>query len=211
MKTCFGAWRYSSSKERLTIGGLGETFNDARPGRAFKQMKPNENLRSTVFLIQSEALYFAIFDKRSSVNTREAGREAWGNLGDLQDFWRRQVSERGLLVWMLLADGVFRIAVTVGPPGYTPQIPEARLDTFTAHEGGTGFLVCPSGALVVNSLARLGEEDLEPVMEVEPGVYRVWLELDDEQVRRHEFLDQLSQYPPGDGPDWVLHLSPAAQ
>jgi hypothetical protein len=58
----------------------------------------------------------------------------------------------------------------------------------------------------VASLHELGAADLRPVVEVEPGTYRVDFAEDFEEVNKHYEFDGEIDYPASDGPDWVLTL-----
>jgi hypothetical protein len=120
--------------------------------------------------------------------------------GRLMERARRGV----LLAWTLTLDGVFRVIIEIGQP----LAPDANPTSLIDNLGGplVANLVCPSGRLIVGCLSRLGERRA-PVATVEPGTYRVHFTHDDDEEYKHMLLQAISDYPPGEGPDWKLMLN----
>lgn len=173
-------------------------------------------LRRATVILESEGMYLALFDRQSPANDPEhyralqimqeaAGREE----GAFNDYWSGLAAEGHLLVWPLLFDGVFRVDLCASPP---ETLPDALSPEWLNHGAeGSPRLVAPSGELVVCSLHRLGDPALETCLSVSPGEYSVRLYGDDTAQSRHEFLTGVETYPAGDGPDWLLSLSPEAR
>ncbi len=169
-------------------------------------------------LIVTEGMYLAIFDRLSAVNRpgvwdeameqarQRAGKEEWQTLLYFNGYWRERADARELLAWILLFDGVFRVAVKVFANSSAYKSFEGEEDRFVGQDHGTGSLFCPSGEIIVENLPKLGLNVLRPMVVVPPGVYRVRLVSSSEQVNEHSFLEHLDEYPEGEGPDWILYL-----
>jgi hypothetical protein len=169
-------------------------------------------------LIATEAMYLAVFDRLSPANrlriqeeawdlaAQRAGDEKWQTLLYFNGYWRDRADARELLAWTLLHDGVFRIRIEASNVPFVTEPVEGKEDRFVGQDGGKGFLACPSGEIIVDSLSRLGEVDLCSTVIVPPGLYQVWLTCDCDQVNEHSFLERLDEYPEADGPDWILYL-----
>lgn len=163
-------------------------------------------------IIKTEACYIGLFDAASPANkpalaaelmrsaiARSAEQALWRFNGSLADAGRRGE----LVSWFVLFDGVYKAALSVVPPHFTlPPTEQAA-----PHPGGKVHpLVCPSGRIILTTLQRLNASDPTPAVVVEPGSYRVVVQFDTDQEAKHAFLDDLSQYASGDGPDWRIFL-----
>jgi hypothetical protein len=108
------------------------------------------------------------------------------------------------LSWITLFDGVFKVEVRI--LAEQPKVDfggEARSQFLGAVE--TNLLYCPSGKIVVDSLARLGSSSA-PIITVTPGTYRVGLVRNDTEESKHGFLESESLYPADEGPDWIIYM-----
>lgn len=166
------------------------------------------------FLVQTSSLYAAICDQGSPAWQAGFMTRIWADAGSqaeqqglapemqlfvFNDLLTAMAREGQLLPWTLLFDGVFRVSVELGE-----DVPMATGDL--GSPVATADLVCPTGRLVVACLGRLGET-CPPVIQLDPGVYRVTLKRDETQEFEHMLLDAPQAYPAGQGPDWHLTLS----
>jgi hypothetical protein len=58
----------------------------------------------------------------------------------------------------------------------------------------------------VASLGDLGQDQLEPIIGVDPGIYRVVLTRDYDVEYEHFFVEEVSDYCPAGGPDWRVYM-----
>ena len=172
---------------------------------------------NSAYLVKTESCYAAICDEGSPVNrlgfmdielesakklALQEGMEDFFSLFIFNDRLMHAASQGALLSWTLLFDGVFRAEAQV-----TPQL-QAQA-TETGHLGSSvfaGTLACPTGRLIVTCLSRLGELH-QPIIEVEPGVYQVVVERDEDAEFEHSHIESLARYPVGLDPDWSIKLS----
>jgi hypothetical protein len=167
-------------------------------------------------LVVGDCCYFGIFDSNSLVNCggkwdeafqsakRLAGREGWSALFHLNQSWIDLAGEGALLSWITLFDGVFKVEVRLLPDQPVVEFGEEERRQFLG-EGKKNLLYCPSGNIVVDSLARLGSSSV-PLITVAPGTYKVGFVRNDSEESKHEFLDDESLYPVDEGPDWIIYL-----
>ena len=80
---------------------------------------------------------------------------------------------------------------------------------FLTHASG-GRLLCPSGRILLGSLAQLGDAPWAEAIRVDPGVYELSLSPSVDQQLLHRDPESLDDYPAGDGPDWTVYLDPLA-
>jgi hypothetical protein len=172
----------------------------------------------TETLIKTAGCYLGIFDQASAVHRQESlssifegGRVAAERAGNpsLSLFYIAerfvQRARRGeILVWIVLFDGCFKAQIKVlsKDEEFVPE--KMHNSKFLADE--IHDLDCPTGRVVVTSLHNLGDVNLSPTIEIDPGLYRVGLIQDLEQETKHEFLDQEINYPATDRADWYLSL-----
>lgn len=168
-------------------------------------------------LVKTEAFYGALLDEGSPANTPgfmtrllDEAQAAFPPDDENAPWLFRfnqllaAAAERGeLLSWCLLWDGVYRAHVEVSLVEIDPTPPAEG-----ASLGGgvvEARLHFPTGRIVLTSLSRVGEE--APFLTVEPGHYWVRFVSDGEEEAKHAILEAVSDYPPGEGPDWriVLH------
>jgi hypothetical protein len=167
-------------------------------------------------LIKDEALYLGVFDVDSPANTakqwenlsekarRDAGRKSWQALFHFNGGWVRLAEKGELLSWITLFDGVFKVELRL--LSENPQIAFKESETnFFLGEGKFNRLYCPSGKIAVASLGDLGTDLIIPMAIVEAGCYKAAFYCDD-QENDHYFLEDESEYPAGDGPDWIIYL-----
>lgn len=64
-------------------------------------------------------------------------------------------------------------------------------------------LACSTGRIAVCCMSEHGSESLEPLVCIEPGVYRASLERTDEEGYHLE-VNELSDYPEDEGPDFRI-------
>lgn len=165
-------------------------------------------------LIQTRSCYAGAFDKSSPAYFKGLMRQeldgASADVADTQPGFAifalnsRLIdrSEKGqLLVWTLLFDGVYKARIQVGPDLAKPE----RLEP-ADHIGRPADLLCPTGEIVVVCLDSAGDQSIQPIMRVEPGTYRATIE-QHECESDHIFLENISDYPLEDGPDWTITLA----
>ena len=169
-------------------------------------------------LVKTEGMYMGVLDRQSSANTPQrfeqllqearspAGVESWATIPRLNALLEDLAAAGVLLSWVLVFDGVFRVCVGVLPEGPEGSAALQRPTAFVGETGPEAFLSCPSGEIVVESLHRLGDPAVRPLVRVSPGRYRVRLGGEEEEQAKHQFLDDVATYPEGDGPDWILYL-----
>jgi hypothetical protein len=162
--------------------------------------------------------YAAIYDEASPANVEgfmerefEAaeqqidalGKDRWLTLFVFNERLIDRARRGELLAWTLVFDGVFRAVIEVGEP----LGPESNLPRLIDNLGLplAANLICPTGRLIVGCLSRLGQQQT-PAVIVESGTYRVNFTCDYEEENKHMDLEALSDYPPGEGPDWRLAL-----
>ncbi len=171
-------------------------------------------------VIEIDDVYFGLFDLGSPANkaghylkARDVSREPYGDdPGHLDEkyerfeqYWNHRQESRELLVWDCMG-GVCRIEIDL-IAGKTPVRFSARQkEAFLVGQNRARELECPTGRIAVESLTRLGERALKPMIKVSPGTYRVGLDRNEAQVVRHRWLKSAADYPPSDGPDFVIHL-----
>jgi len=168
-------------------------------------------------IIKTEGCYIGLFDAASPANkpalAAELMRSARARAAEQGKDWAAllyfngslaDAGQRGELVsWFVLFDGVYKAVLSVVLPH--PPLPPA--DQAAPHPGGQIHpLVCPSGRIVLASLHALNDSDPAPAVIVEPGTYRTVVHFDADQEAKHRFLDDLSEYPGADGPDWRILL-----
>ncbi len=166
-------------------------------------------------LVETHSCYAAICDEASPANRLgfmtselEAGKKAARQAGQDESFGLFAFNDRlmasaargELLAWTLLLDGVFRAVADLEQSVPQPQMLKNLSASMLA-----GTLICQTGRLVVTCLGRLGVKQ-QPLLVVEPGVYRVQLKRDETQEFDHGALERASSYPPGHGPDWHFRL-----
>ena len=180
-------------------------------------MISRETSVSATKLIESEGCYFGLFDLASPPNRpgkwhdefqtakRMAGRQEWSVLFHLNQRWI-DLAERGaLLSWITLFDGVFKVEVRILREEPRVEFSKEEKEHFLG-KGKWDLLCCPSGNIVVDSLYRLGSVSLCALITVTPGTYRVGLVRDDDEESKHQFLEGESQYPPNEGPEWIIYM-----
>jgi len=173
--------------------------------------------RDADLLVATEGCYVAIWDEASPVNrvgfmdeawalasetVRRMGKEEHFSLFALNQRLMELSQEGALLSWTVLFDGVFR-AMGHFDLQAASSAPLAPANLGAAHE--SGILVCPTGRLILGCMGQLGQLRA-PFLVLEPGVYNVIFERDDDQEIKHSFLPSASKYPAGDGPDWQLWI-----
>jgi hypothetical protein len=113
------------------------------------------------------------------------------------------LADRGeMLSWTLLFDGVFRAVAKVESSTSTLGLQH------TENLGANVLsctLACPTGRLILTCLSNLGVGQ-SPFLVVEPGLYQVRLERDEEREVDHSDLEGIASYPDGHGPDWHFHV-----
>jgi len=167
-------------------------------------------------LVRTEGLYLCLLDRESPVaggirideilGPPETSPDDDPTILRLNSHLVGLSREQQLLTWVLLQDGVFKVRCYLAPPAAELAALGMQRARFT---GGfaTGTLSLPSGDVLVTSLGLMGAE-LQPAFQVPPGDYEVELYEDREQHSRHNFLREVEDYPPDDGPDWVIVLHP---
>lgn len=168
-------------------------------------------------LIKDNALYLGIFDIDSPVNRANqwenlfdkakqgAGRESWQTLFYFNGNWIDFAEKGELLSWITLFHGVFKAELRLLPENPQTVFKENETKKFLG-EGKYNRLYCPSGKIAVASLADLGNDSISAMAEVDAGWYKVAFYIDDEKENEHFFLEDESEYPVGDSPDWIIFL-----
>ncbi len=180
-------------------------------------MSSCETLVQATELIVSEGCYFGIFDSASPVNCpgkwcdefqaakRMAGEQEWSALFHLNQSWIDLAGEGALLSWITLFDGVFKVEVRILAEKPKIEFSEEDREQFLG-EAKENLLYCPSGNIVVDCLTRLGSNSVCPLVTITPGRYRVGFVRNDDEERKHQFLEGENLYPANDGPDWIIHM-----
>jgi hypothetical protein len=167
-------------------------------------------------LIKTEGCYVGIFDLASEANSpgrfdaflRQAGDDAkaagedWKHIYYFNQKWVDAAVRGEVLSWIVVFDGVFKVAVDLIPPG--PPLAPTGQQVRSLLAGEVYRLNCPSGAVTIDSLSHLGRRGLTPMLTVEPGTYLITLTRDSEQEGKHELLESLSDYALSAGPDWRI-------
>ncbi len=168
----------------------------------------------TRLLVQTKSLYVGIWDENSPVNqlgyienelkngklkTIQNGEESFFGLFILNDQLIEQARQANLLSWTLLFNGIFRAEIDeVSTSNLVKPLAEWDLgEPFVI-----GNLKCPSGKLILNCLSMLGVKQT-PTLVVEPGTYQVSIVRNEDAEFDHTLLDSITDYPSGDGPDWI--------
>ncbi len=172
-------------------------------------------------LIKTEGCYIGIFDASSPMNIQnlyaafmdvakaqaKSNGEGWASLYYFNQQWIDAASRSEILVWIVLFDGIYKIAMDVHPLSPRLVLTDEQKEPFLGDR--LHLLSCPSGRIIVASLSDLGRQDLEPAAVVEPGTYRVGLTVDYKGEPDHWFLEDPSEYPSSDGPDWSVQMQKA--
>lgn len=168
-------------------------------------------------LIKDDALYLGVFDISSSANTvnqwdkifdkakKDAGKESWQTLFYINDGWINLAEKGELLSWITLFHGVFKVELRLLPEN--PQI--AFRENEKKHFLGQGKynrLYCASGKITVASLGNLGTDLILPMAEIDSGWYKFAFYCDEEKESDHYFLEDESEYPADDSPDWIIYM-----
>ncbi len=168
-----------------------------------------------VVTTKTEGMYLAVFDALSPANTPGKWDEAWNLSGSqsvsepylrlffFNDFWADYATSHHLLAWTLIFDGVYRTEIVVSPNEINNS--EQEPQSFIGAKDTLAQLWCPSGELVVTSLYELGVP-ITTSIKVLPGLYEVLLSVNEEQESKHQFLENISDYPDQDGPDYTLYF-----
>lgn len=168
------------------------------------------------FKVKTSSCYVGIFDLASPVREiplkrvmEQASSEAsvagepWATLFYFNEGILRYMRRGEILAWTLILDGCFKARVKI-------QHCDDGDPTATDRSGYLGNeshdLICPSGKIAVADLVEMDNQNLSPSFEIDPGAYRVWLNQDWDQEIMHCTLENESDYPIGDGPDWILTL-----
>ncbi len=113
-----------------------------------------------------------------------------------------------LCIMMLLGVTAAKVEAQILPEQPWREFAPKASRAFLGGEDRERLLECPTGELVVADLTNLGNEGLESLMSVTPGIYRVGLS--NHEDGSHEFLEEIDDYPEHDGPDWTLFLQKIA-
>ena len=180
-------------------------------------MSSCETLNLATKFVEGDCCYFGIFDLGSSSNRPEkwdeafrtakqmARRQEWKALFHLNQGWIDLAGEGELLSWITLFDGVFKVELRIlGEQSKFEFGAEAKGDFL--GERKENLLNCPSGNIAVDSLSRLGSTSMTPLIITKPGTYRVAFVRNVDEESKHEFLEDRSQYPTNDGPDWLIYM-----
>lgn len=169
-------------------------------------------------IIRTEGMYLWLYDRLSPANRDGIIEEAFTASRDRSDdtlnlfrfngYWMARGAEAETVTWTFLLDGVYRIRLEVLPSLTDPRFPPLSSNNSLGGEKVCGYLNCPSGELLVSSITQIGTDNGTPIAEVPPGRYGVVVVSHMEEQGKHELLEQIEEYPPGDGPDWVIYLAP---
>lgn len=107
------------------------------------------------------------------------------------------------MAWTVLFDGVFKVVIEVLTP--TNEISLNEEEAISLPDDSR-LLWCPSGKITIACLGALGRSDLAPIVVIEPGIYHARLQRNLDEEHKHGFLEEPSDYPPTEGPDWHLWL-----
>ncbi|MDQ3327239.1 MAG: hypothetical protein M3506_01765 [Chloroflexota bacterium] len=118
--------------------------------------------------------------------------------------WLDAAARGEILTWIVLFNGVFKVALEMMPPDRPLEHADEQRGGFLSDE--PSLLSCPNGRILVASLDRLGQGDLEPLAVIEPGLYRAALSKDYDREPDHWFLENETEYPASDGPAWLIRL-----
>jgi len=170
--------------------------------RRFEEAEPLGDV-----VLRTEGCYLGIVDAASPSNRGGHWQRALqaahadSELGSFNEYWLRLASEGQLQAWTFLFDGVYKIAFRMG------RVPHLEGDGFLGA-ASDGVLWCPSGRVLVGSLAQLGDVSWQEVLTVRPGRYVCSMKSAPDQQLSHQNLERLDDYPADDGPDWTIYLSP---
>ena len=114
--------------------------------------------------------------------------------------------ERGLN-WSLIMPGTYKSRICVLQP--TPQLPFKKdlVSSFCygISSGKEPVIELSSGRILISPTFSIGIQ-AKPVINVEPGRYRVGLLRNLEEEEKHYFIESVDDYPIPDGPDWTIYL-----
>jgi hypothetical protein len=108
-----------------------------------------------------------------------------------EQYWSHLQSRGEVLAWKP-GTGVYKVELRL-----LPQAPRKR---------AAAILRCPSGGLAVAGLKCLGSPDLEPVLRVPPGVYRVGVGAEKPQLAGPRPFRTRLEYPERFVPDYIVTL-----
>ncbi len=168
-------------------------------------------------------VYLAVLDSASPANEKGLFQtsldQAWDRVGGptatgkldlvndcVEQYWAHRQAAGELLVWSP-GSGVYKVQLL------RSDITAMRINKiregggFLGKAGSSGIISCPSGGLTICSLKALGEGEL--VFKVPPGEYRVTLQENEEEIRRHWGLADLNAYEEGAWPDFILGIQPS--
>ncbi|MEW6735970.1 MAG: hypothetical protein AB1489_32045 [Acidobacteriota bacterium] len=166
-------------------------------------------------IIKVTSYYAGIFDLYSSANKidliktlmNKANAEAIkaNNESSTLYYFNHYLKELGenneLLSWVLLFEGVYKIQAEVR------SLADGSILNKSQHFlGDSNVLKCPSGKIAVASLGSLGSQYLNPIIVVDPGVYRINININEMEEQKHDFLEDIDEYPQNDGPDWIIQI-----
>lgn len=170
-------------------------------------------------LVRTASCYVGVLDKaspawipglfeadlrRGMAEAKAAGLAECYGLFVLNSHLSERADRGELLAWTLLFDGIYKARFSVLPNSSPVGVPE-REGLGAVEE--VANLNLPSGHVVIACLSRTGDPSVEPVLQVEPGRYRVRF-LRHRCEDDHVFLERESDYPPEEGPDWTITISP---
>lgn len=174
---------------------------------------------NTTALVKCSDAYIAVFDDGSACNRAGHFKESWDKAwdfeknspgafkgatgpGDLEQagdrfsqYWNHRMSEGEILVWNP-GSGVYRVEVRLLAAKPRRKLSEEKL------------LACPTGKLLIAGLDELGGR-ITAAATVPPGRYRAGLEIRESEHKKHWLLKDSSEYPPQDGPDFIVTLQAA--
>ncbi len=110
-------------------------------------------------------------------------------------------------MWTTLLDGVFKVGLVHHRRADRQSALRELNDEFICKdERAASLLKCPSGEIVIASLANLGSENVYRLANVAPATYWIGLERDFDQDAMHADLSRPEDYRDSEGPDWTVHL-----
>jgi hypothetical protein len=167
-------------------------------------------------ILKTFGCYVGIFDLISEMNKQERyysgfeqakakakeNNHSWATLFYFNNQFISRARKGEILAWTLLFGGCFKVRIQIFSDEQDLILSEEQIRHFLGKEAYD--LICPSGKIAVESLENAGNPHLQAVLELEPGIYRVGLSLDFDEVGKHEFLESEKEYPENDGPDWFI-------
>jgi hypothetical protein len=167
-------------------------------------------------LVQTQGFYMSLLDLASPANRpgfldaelarakvveREEGYEGGTCLFLLNGFLMDAARRGELMPWSVLVPSVYLVSVELLDPGLDARV-------VPPYVGNLGRpievnLACSTGRIAVCCMSEHGSESLEPLVCIEPGVYRASLERTDEEGYHLE-VNELSDYPEDEGPDFRI-------